>query len=283
MRCATRLIRERLGGTRTLRATLVAAALYAVCAMNFAVSAHCAAAETARTRPFGATSRPAESAEPRPTAQSHAAPPVASTLSSARRREVAVTLLGKSTDVRGIDWPNDPHFHGRGFCADLAEPCDLVVHLPHGKDISLRTRPILVVYRDVDDDSVFSIDAPPEGKEAPLAEKVRLVEDLMARWHAKPSHRTQESLRWLKGLPVKPDKAHTFPTSINVGGADLDASTDLMVTFNEGFNGKWNIVVTIGLNAAEMERRGKERAKRTAAKPSTQPVTPSASSTHERK
>jgi hypothetical protein len=107
-------------------------------------------------------------------------------------RQIEVTLLGKTSDLKGIKWAPDPE--GNDFPTGLEEPCDLTIRLPGGKVLKLRTRPILIVSRIMLTDIIGTIDAPPEGSRGSLREKAAEVERLLAQWKIVPSSRLRADL-----------------------------------------------------------------------------------------
>ena len=91
--------------------------------------------------------------------------------------------------------------------ASLVEPCDVTVHLPSGKFLKVRTRPILfisrLIARNDDGDVVTEVVAPPEeGAPGPLSAKARYADKLLREWGAKPTPHMRASLDELMASPT---------------------------------------------------------------------------------
>jgi hypothetical protein len=165
-------------------------------------------------------------------------------------RHIEVTLFGSISRLEGIDWPDDPHNRWRSW--SLTEPCDLTVHLPAGRTLRMRTRPILIVSRIMPTDVVGAVDAPPEGKRASLREKAEEAERLLAQWGIEPDERMREGLEeWRKR-----DYLGAGSGGLLRVGMYVDEVTYLAFRVQSGgpSRGGWHLVVEIEAKAQEMQR-----------------------------
>lgn len=165
-------------------------------------------------------------------------------------RQVEVTILGKVSDIKGLQWPDDPQ--GRWRSRSVDEPCDLTIRLPGGKVLKMRTRPVLIVTRE--EDTVVSVAAPPPGQAGPLAEKARQMEELVATWGAVPNERMQASLNEFKR--VKPPMlGDPVPfAGIERLGTTFHDGTEITFELVVGPPGQWNLNAHISAQAEKWER-----------------------------
>jgi hypothetical protein len=168
-------------------------------------------------------------------------------------RQVEVTLLGKTSDLKGMQWPDDPPEQAELRRSTwIEEPCDLTVRLPSGKVLKLRTRPILIVSRIWPTHVIGSIDAPPQGGRASLREKAEEVERLLDQWQIVSNEPLRNELNEWK----RQDYAGTgIGGQLRIGIA-LDEQTYLSFRVTSGGpdQGGWHLVVEIEAMAEEMQR-----------------------------
>jgi hypothetical protein len=190
---------------------------------------------------------------------------------------VEVTMLGKTSDIKGMQWPDDLD---RWLSYSVEEPCDLILHLPTGKTLTMRIPPILIVSQM--EGSVVTVQVPVGKKEAWLAERAREMEKTLAAWHAVPSKRMQASIEEFKHIgPPGPNDGVPLAGIERVGAASLDEHTDLLFELVMGRGGKWSMVAVISAKQKDREplfREWQTRMARLAAAatkstshPSTQP------------
>jgi hypothetical protein len=195
---------------------------------------------------------------------------------SAQTRDIEFRLGRRIEEAKGISWPSDGH-GGIAWSAGVAENCELTLHLPGGKTLVLKTRPILFANCYVQDGVVTSIYAPPQGKDSSLATKLQEIEGLLTKWGAVPSKHMRALLDEFKtyddsgaGL-----EAGVLPFSQLIGAADLDEQTEAMFRLSRGPDGKWDIVAEINIKQAEWDRIRREAPAATAvaSRPTTFPTT----------
>jgi hypothetical protein len=169
-------------------------------------------------------------------------------------RPVEVTLFGKTSDLKGMQWPHDPDNRMRSWSVE--EPCDLTVRVPSGKVLRLKTRPILIASRIMPTYVIGSVYAPPEGIRGSLRDKAAEVERLLDQWKIKPDAKMRADL-------VEWKQANDGGRG--VGGrmrvfTDIDERTQVFFRVSSGGPrlGGWDLVVEIEAKAEEWERVRKE-------------------------
>jgi hypothetical protein len=216
-------------------------------------------------------------------------------------RVVEITILGRTSDAKGLHWPENAA--NVGMSASVSEPCNLTVHLPSGKVVAFRTDPILFVGCDAG--NVVSVTAPPRGGMCPLTECAAEVERLIVRWGLRPDDRMRSGLDEWKRPPSLPvltiipapgsgapapssrpttdpalaaiqrdferaiGEAPQIPTTMRVG-TDLDDRTQVAFRVNGTDKSGWRLVVEISGKAAEWNRidRDTMRQRESATRPS---------------
>ena len=181
-------------------------------------------------------------------------------------REVEVTLLGSTSDLKGMRWVHDPENRHRS--QGIEEPCNLTVRLPNGKLLKMRTRPILIVSRVMPTNVIGSVDAPPEGERGSLREKADEVERLLTEWQITPDPCMQTALHEWK---QNGDPGTGIGGRMRIGVA-LDDRTQVAFRVSSGGpgNGGWHLVVEIAAKAEEWQR-AREAAAETRPTAATQP------------
>lgn len=179
-------------------------------------------------------------------------------------RHVDVTILGRIDDVRGLP-ARRPNPLGLNELS-LSEPCELTVHLPSGKMLSLRTRPILIISCPILTDAVTSVRAPPEEKKGSLADKAREIEDLLAQWQVVPGQRMRDQLaEWKKRDDIGSDHFRGVVVTERIR-TDLDEQTELTFEVSTLTPG-WNLMVEIDAKPegwAKARREARDRVARSA-------------------
>jgi hypothetical protein len=158
-------------------------------------------------------------------------------------RQVEVPLLGKVSDLKGMQWPDDRDDRLRS--KGVEEPCNLTIHLPSGRTLQIGTRPILIVSRERD--TIVTVRVPPaEAKAASLADQARMMEKLLADWHAVPNERMRALIEEFKRVPP-PRPGDLVPSAgiERVGSARLDDNSELLFELVVGHGGNWNLVAVI--------------------------------------
>jgi hypothetical protein len=165
-------------------------------------------------------------------------------------RQVEVTILGHIGDAKGLDWPRDAS-PDRTLSIGVDEPCDLTVHLPSGKILALRTRPVLVVSHASGSDIVTEVLAPPEERKGSLADKAREIDKFLMQWHVVPDRKMRETLdEWKRSDDSGSDDFH-IAASLRIR-TELDARTQLSFAVSSLTPG-WNLVVEIEAKPEEWE------------------------------
>jgi hypothetical protein len=187
-------------------------------------------------------------------------------------RQVEVPLLGKVSELKGMQWPDDPR--GVWLSRGVSEPCDLTVHLPDGKALRMRTRPVLLVGRIMFTDVVGEVHAPPEGGRASLRAQALAIERLLAQWEITPDARLKAELdEWKQSN----DSGTGIGAKLRIG-MSLKHAIQLSFRATSGGppEGGWFLVVEIEVTADE-RRRIREwelLENRRSRSPSTQPERP---------
>ena len=182
------------------------------------------------------------------------------------RRKIDVTLLGRVSDIRGIDWPTDAR--GKQRSLNVTEPCELTVHLPGGRALKINTRPILVVTRE--GDVVVSISAPPEASPGQLPDKAREMEKLIDAWGATPPERMRESIGLLKKMAPSPTDGVIYGGIERIGFAALDQQSELQFSLYIAKGGIATLNAHISARNEDWTRVAREEdARKAATKPSS--------------
>ena len=183
-------------------------------------------------------------------------------------RHVDATILGQIVDVRGVDWPRDART-GAALSAGREDVCEVRLHLPGGRTLSLKTRPVLTLTRALDANVVMQASLPPAAPPGPLRKKIEEIESLLKEWDAKPNPRMRALLDEFRGYPATTAELGYF---IRIGAADLDEKSEVLFELSGDSSGKYYIVAVISAKAAEWDRiRNEWHARAIAASRPTEP------------
>lgn len=186
---------------------------------------------------------------------------------AAELRRVEVHLLKPVGEIVGMPWPENSQGGPRSH--SLSEPCDLTVHLPDGRKLSMRTRPLLIVSRILPSDVVGSIFAAPIGGRGSIREKAAEAEQLLAAWGIESDEAMAAGLQdW---------KEQNYGGS-GVGGRlrvgmELGDKTWLSFRASSGgpLHGGWNLVVEVGAKAEVIKEARLQASNAGITKPATRP------------
>jgi len=169
-------------------------------------------------------------------------------------RRVELTLLGKTSDIKGLKWPVAKSSFDIFFSSVwIEEPCDLTLHLPGGRTLNVRTRPVLIVSQS--EGFVVTVQFPPaESKPAWLSDHADEMAKLLGAWHAIPSkHMLALIDDYKKTGPPGPNDPVFFGGIERVGGAKLDDHAGLLFELSS-VGGKWSMTAVIGAEGPDRDR-----------------------------
>lgn len=200
----------------------------------------------------------------KPSTQPHASKP---------RRLIEASMLGSVDEIKGVKWPTT----SRGeleLGVSIYEPCDLILHLSNAKTIKVRTRPILVLNREMYTDVLSSFMIPPDSEPGTLREKAREIERIAAKWGMPLSKLMKSDLREWKTAPYSTRYIHGDSNTYLRTGGPIDCTTNVAFRLDPSPAG-WRIVIEVEATQAPCDAAlARTRpSRRTGVPPKTRPAT----------